>query len=131
MSEINLIQSIKERRSLSGARERRSQKCERERERRSGKKLRARARAALGKIRERWATSGALQISENYLSKCSIHLNFDLLLMLELNKKSTMQCVLCYRGEITPKSDDYSVKRKYGSLFTFLGEREEERRSFL
>ena len=37
--------------------------------------------------------SGALQISENDLSKCSIHLNFDLLLMLELNKKSTMQCV--------------------------------------
>ena len=86
-------QSIKERRSLSGARERRSQKCERERERRSEKNLRARARAALGKIRERLATSGALQISENDLSKCSIHLNFDLLLMLELNKKSTMQCV--------------------------------------
>ena len=63
------MQSIKERRSLSGARERRSQKCERERERRSEKNLRARARAALGKIRERLATSGALQISENDLSK--------------------------------------------------------------
>ena len=74
-------------------RERRSQKCERERERRSEKKLRARARAALGKFRERWETSGALQISENDLSKCSIHLTFNLVSMLELNKKFTMPCV--------------------------------------
>ena len=128
---------------MSGARERRSQKCERERERRSEKKLRARARAALGKISERWATSGALQISENDLSKCSIHLNFDLLPMLELNKKN-IQCNVyfdckCNRGEITPKSDDYRVKdmdnfllfwesaRKSGALF--FDERERERRS--
>ena len=71
-------------------------------------KVWARVRAALGKIRERSATSGALQISGNDLSKYSINLNFDLLPKLELNKKCTMQCVF---DEIIPKNDDYRVKK--------------------
>ena len=68
--------------------------------------------------------SGALQISENDLSKCSIHLNFDLLLMLELNKKSTMQRVFLTANAIEVKSHQrvmITLSKEANNFFSLSG----------